>query len=109
MDDLTLKRILNEKGIDITTAETLEEKTLQFERALKEVIKPRNISDRTSFRNITNWLQRNCESGRFDMNSIFRRVIDFALEASGPESRKPAAVFTAILKKELGYLKNGGK
>lgn len=40
------------------------------------------------------------------MNSIFRRVIDFALEASGPESRNPAAVFITILKKELGYLKN---
>lgn len=106
MDDLTLKRLLDQKGIDITAADTLEEKTLQFERALKEVIKPRNVSDRTSFRNITRWLENNCKSGKFDMNSIFRRVIDFALEASGPESRNPAAVFITILKKELGYLKN---
>jgi hypothetical protein len=41
---------------------------------------------------------------QFDKDTIFRRVLDFALEASGPKSRSPAAVFMYILKKELGYL-----
>ena len=104
MDEIKLRKILLERGIDIVNAETIEQKSLEFERALRIIIRPRNISDRTSFRNISQWLTNKCKEGKFDEHSIFRRVIDFALEASGPKSRNPAAVFIAILKKELGYL-----
>ncbi len=73
---------------------------LHFNEALNGMIKPRNQSDRTCFRNITTWLLSECASGRFN-NEIFSRVLDYAKEASG--GRKPAAVFITLLKKELGY------
>ncbi len=92
-------------GIDLAGAVSLQEKQFAFDRALAILIRPRNQSDRTSFRKISRWLVENCQAEIFDENVIFRRVIDFALEASGPESRNPAAVFTSILKKELDYKK----
>jgi len=105
MNEIDLVHQMRERGLDLHAAETIEEKALVFERALKIAIKPRNQSDRTSFRNITNWLRDECKAGRLDTDSIFRRVLDFAIEASGPGSKNPAAVFTTILKKELGYKK----
>lgn len=105
MDSITLHRELTKRGINLTGADSLEEKQLTFERALQIVIPPRDQSDRTSFRKISNWLVGRCLSNKFNEHIVFRRVLDFALEASGPRSRNPAAVFTSILKKELGYLK----
>jgi len=105
MHEHELIKLMKERDLDLNAAETIEEKALVFERALKIVIRPIDQSDRTCFRNVTNWLKDGCEAGRFDINSIFRRVLDFALEASGPGSKKPAAVFMTILKKELGYKK----
>lgn len=106
MDERSLQRIMRDEGIDLLAADGLNEIALFFERALKIAIRPRNISDRTAFRNITRWLIDGCKSGKFEQNTIFRRVLDFALEASGPKSRNPAAVFMSLLKKELGYLKD---
>jgi len=96
---------MREQGINLTEAVSLEDKQFAFDRTLKIIIPPKNQSDRTSFRRISSWLVQGCLDGRFDENIIFRRVIDFALEASCPQSRNPAAVFTSILKKELGYKK----
>ena len=109
MNTITLRRQMQKAGIDLVQAGSLSEKSLAFERALRIVIPPRDQSDRTSFRRLTNWLYDGCASGVFDEHVIFRRVLDFALEASGPSSRNPAAVFTTIIKKELGYMstKNG--
>jgi len=42
----------------------------------------------------------NCATGHFN-NEIFGRVLDYAREAS--TGRNPAAVFMALIKKELGY------
>ena len=62
MDEIKLRKILLERGIDIVNAETIEQKSLEFERALRIIIRPRTVSDRTSFRNITlNGLQRNAK------------------------------------------------
>jgi hypothetical protein len=33
----------------------------------------------------------------------FEKVLVFAVEAAGPDSRNPAAVFMKILKEEMGY------
>jgi hypothetical protein len=96
---------MKEQGLDLNAVRTAEEKALVFERALKIVIKPKTQSDRTGFRNITNWLRDECKAGYLDTDTVFRRVLDFALEASGPGSKNPAAVFMSILKKELGYKK----
>lgn len=105
MDEINLRSKMKKQGLDLNAAETIEEKALVFERALKIVIKPRNQSDRTCFRDLTSWLSAQCNSGQLDGDTVFRRVLDFALEASGPGSRNPAAVFMSILKKELGYKK----
>jgi len=67
---------------------------------LVSIIKPRNQSDRTCFRNITNWLRAGCATGKFN-EQIFGRVLEYAKEAS--LGRNPAAVFISLLKKELDY------
>ena len=71
-----------------------------FNEALMGIIKPRKQSDRTYFRNITNWLMTGCATGRFN-SEIFDRVLDYAREAAG--CRNPAAIFVSLLKKELDY------
>jgi hypothetical protein len=103
MNEIDLVRKMREQGLDLNSAETIEKKALVFERSLKLVIRPKNQSDRTCFRDLTNWLLVKCNAGRLDSDTIFRRILDFALEASGPGSKNPAAVFMSILKKELGY------
>jgi hypothetical protein len=105
MNEINLKRLMREQGLDLNLAETTEDKALVFERVLKLIIPPKSQGDTTGFRNVTSWLKDKCNRGDLDDGNIFRRVLDFALEASGPESRKPAAVFMSILKKELGYKK----
>jgi uncharacterized protein YdaU (DUF1376 family) len=73
---------------------------LNFHQALISIIPPRSRSDRTCFHNVTQWLAEGTACGRFD-NDTFTRVLDFAKEARA--GQKPAAVFMALLKKELGY------
>jgi len=77
---------------------------LRFNDALSQLIRPRSRSDRTCFRNVTNWLVEGCAGGRFT-GEIFDRVLEYAKQAR--EGKKPAAVFMSILKEELGYGKKG--
>jgi uncharacterized protein YdaU (DUF1376 family) len=79
-------------------------KALHFSDALSRIIPPASRSDRTCFRNVTNWLVEGCASGRFNAE-IFERVLDYAKQAR--QGKKPAAVFMVILKEELGYVKKG--
>ena len=82
----------------------LPQMRLYFDDQLRKIIRPRNQSDRTSFRRISNWLGREIDDKRFTVE-IFEIVLGYAVEAAGPESRNPAAVFMSILKRELGYKK----
>ncbi len=75
---------------------------MNFYDALVGILKPRNASDRTAFRNIGNWMMLQVHSGQHTKR-LFDRVLEFAAEAAKGKSRNPAAVFTSILKKELGY------
>jgi uncharacterized protein YdaU (DUF1376 family) len=77
-------------------------RALHFHDALSRIIPPRSRSDRTCFRNVTNWLLEGCVNGRFNA-LIFGRVLDYARQAR--QGDNPAAVFMAILKEELGYEK----
>jgi hypothetical protein len=81
---------------------SLQELHLLFNERLSTIIRPRDQSDRTSFRRIGHWIVRGCNEGKFG-KEMFETVLNFAKEASGPKSRNPAAVFTALIKKELGY------
>ncbi len=74
--------------------------SLHFNGALCQIIRPRSQSDRTCFRNVTNWLTAGVAAGRFTQE-IFAQVLDYAKEAQ--KGRNPAAVFIALLQKELGY------
>jgi hypothetical protein len=105
MDEVTLKKIMRQKGLTLTDDKPLAQKGIILEDVFKIVLKPKDQSDRTSFRRIAKWVIGKCEDGSFDEFSIFKRVVDFALEATSPNCKNPAAVFTAILKKELGYKK----
>jgi uncharacterized protein YdaU (DUF1376 family) len=77
-----------------------------FNVELIKIIRPANQSDRTCFRNITNWLMVGCATGGFN-HEIFIRVLDYAKEAS--RCRNPAAVFVTLLKKELDYRPKAAK
>ena len=104
MDALELRKIMLDMGLTITEGSD-KIRFLHFERTLKIIIPPKNQSDRTNIRNIVRWVNEKCDAGVFDINETLARIIDFALEASGPESRVPAAVFMHVLKKELAYPK----
>ncbi len=92
-------------GIDLLVEQSLREKALQWLRAVKLVLPPKDISDQVALKNLKRWLIGQCEAELMDENTIFREILDFAIEASGPRSRNPMAVFISILKKELEYLK----
>jgi len=91
MNSITLRKEMEKKGVNLATADCLEERQLAFERALQIVIPPRDQSDRTSFRNIGKWLAEGCLGNKFNEHVIFRRVLDFALEVSAPSSRKTSS------------------
>jgi len=77
---------------------------LHFNDALSRLIPPASRSDRTCFRNVTKWLVEGCATGRYTAE-IFERVLDYAKQAR--QGKKTAAVFMAILKEELGYVRKG--
>jgi uncharacterized protein YdaU (DUF1376 family) len=85
-----------------TNPPSLVVKMLNFNDSLRQIIRPRNQSDRTSFRNIGNWLMIKIRAGTYN-EQILTRVLEYAAEAVKGRSRNPAAVFTSILKRELGY------
>ena len=74
MDELTLTSILRQKGINLREG-SIDERSLNFARALVVAIPPRSSSDRVAFRNFVRWLTHQCYSGRFEDETIFRRVL----------------------------------
>jgi len=80
----------------------IEQQILMFHERLVTIIRPRNQSDRTSFRRVSNWLLRGIQDGAFKPK-VLETVLRYAQEATSPDCRNPAAVFMAILKKEMGY------
>jgi len=77
-----------------------QDQGLDFTETLAGIIRPKNRSDITCFRNVGRWLVAGCASGRFN-SEIFGRVLDYAREARA--GNNPAGLFMALLKKELGY------
>ncbi len=73
-----------------------------FHQTLIDVIPPKNQSDRTCFRRIACFLEIQIKHGLYD-ESIYHSVLNLAAEAKLPGSRNPAAVFTAVFKKEFDY------
>jgi uncharacterized protein YdaU (DUF1376 family) len=102
--DITNTNTADLSAITSDSLRTEQHSALRFNDALSRLIPPRSRSDRTCFRNVTNWLAEGCAGGRFN-SEIFERVLDYAKEAR--EGKKPAAMFMARLKEELGYVKKG--
>lgn len=100
--DLTNTNTADRSASFSDSLRTEQLKSLHFSDALSRIIPPAGRSDRTCFRNVTNWLVEGCASGRYT-GEIFERVLDYAKQAR--QGKKPAAVFMAILKQELGYEK----
>ncbi len=104
MEEITLRNIMNQRGLAVIgEAITAEGKTANMIKALYIIIPPNSVSDRTTIRNIVKYFSEKAKSKGQPPDSIFKMLIDFALEASGPHSRVPAAVFMSIIKKELNY------
>jgi hypothetical protein len=102
MDTITLRRRMMSENLTVRDGE-LSQRIVHLEKALKNAITTRSVSDRTCFRKVANWLLEKCCAGRFNPDEILSRVLDFALEASSPGAKNPPAVFMSILKKELNY------
>lgn len=74
--------------------------SFRFESALESVIKPKTQSDRTAFKNLSNWLCAEIIKKHYS-REVFQRVLDYATESK--TGRNPAAMFFATVKRELGY------
>lgn len=97
LDEWTIIRAMDDK-----TKKELNILTLEFSEKLKKIIRPKDQSDRTTFRRIAEYLKTGIEENQYTTR-IFWTVLEFAKEAAGPNSRNPAAVFMKILKEEIGY------
>jgi len=73
-----------------------------FYHLLISTLKPRNKSDRTSFRRMAVWLEDKILKGNFQ-DTAYKAAIILASEARLPTSKNPAAVFTSAFKEEFGY------
>jgi uncharacterized protein YdaU (DUF1376 family) len=98
--------ITNTKERSLSFTSSVRPRTLMFHEALINIIGARSQSDRTCFRNVTRWLIEGIASGRFN-EKIFDRVLDYAKEARN--GRRPAAVFMALMKRELKYQPQASK
>jgi len=104
MTEIELKKIMIERNLAVVGDDlTAEQKAFNMVKSLFIVIPPKSVSDRTTIRNVVRYFSDIVKSQGRQPDGIFKIIIDFALEASGPFSRVPAAVFISILKKELNY------
>ena len=104
MEEIKLRQIMNKRNLAVIgDSVSVEDKVASMIKALYIIIPPKSVSDRTTIRNIVKHFSAMAKAKGQPPDSIFKILIDFALEASGPFSRVPAAVFMSILKKELGY------
>ena len=83
------------------------EDALLFYKRLKEIIEPKDSSDRTTFLKIACWIECKVLSGEF-RPSHYEYILECARDSCRPDSRNPAAVFISILQRELGYGKRSG-
>jgi len=106
MTEVELAKIMRSQNLSVVGDIPIEEKRRNMVKALYIIIPPKTSSDRATFRDVVRFFcEQSIRSGRRP-DEIFRILIDFALESSGPRSRNPAAVFMSILRKEFNY---GGK
>ncbi|MBN2312579.1 MAG: hypothetical protein JXM79_01530 [Sedimentisphaerales bacterium] len=102
MNDLQLRNKMISRGLTVKEGPP-EDRLAALKQALAWALPPKSVSDRTCHRKVIDWLAAKFASQVFNPDEILPRVIDYALEASGPSVRNPNALFMSLLKKELGY------
>jgi len=102
MDERDSLEKLRRAGINLKQGST-SQKGRMLNRALRVLLPPKDISDGTCWKNITKWAVTVANKEGNSEHELFSRIIDYAVEATGPGVRNPAAVFVSIMKKELGY------
>lgn len=104
MEEIELRQIMAQRGLAVVGDEiTAEEKTAAMLETLYIIIPPKSVLDRITLHRVVQFYSQMAKSQGQQPDSVFKILIDFALEASGPFSRVPAAVFMSILKKEFDY------
>jgi hypothetical protein len=98
MTELQLRNIMTRKGLSINEGPEFQ-RIAQLEKAVAIVIPPRNQSDRTCLKKMKEWLLKKNAEDDLMLDELLRRIIDYALEASGPRVKNPPAVFIINLKK----------
>ena len=105
MNEKELKKWMITNEISILEGE-MHERAMACIMAVKHMIPPKTVSERTTFSRVLSWIKGKIENMEESQVVEFLRVIiDFAIEASGPMCKVPGAVFMSLLKKELGYPK----
>ena len=103
MTEFELKQWMMKRNSSILEGER-RDRVAHCMEAVKHAIPARTISERTTRTNIYEWLQRRAASvSEEHLVELLRRIIDMAIEASGPQCRVPGAVFVSNLKKQFGY------
>lgn len=104
MDEFTLRKKMQAKGLSIVEGDT-ESRLASMREVLKMTLGAKTQADSYFHRKVIGWLKGKIEASPDCERELLRRIIDYAIEASGPSIRKPNALFMNIIKKELDYPK----
>ena len=78
-----------------------------FQEQFREILRPKDQSDRTTLSKLARWLGEECKAGRLDEDVVFSQVLCWAKEVRDGEKegtiRNAWAVLISILRKELGF------
>jgi len=103
MNERDLKSWMAERNLSILEGDTRPRAAACME-AVKRAIPPRTVSERTTQMKVYKWMYERAKALPEErLVEFLRRLIDLAIEASGPACRVPGAVFMSNLKKQFGY------
>ena len=103
MTEKELIRIMIDRQLTILTGD-LSQKTDSLIKALEICCPPQSASDRTCYMRLCIWLHKKVASKAIDTKFDYARMIQLAIEASGPTVKNPMACLMAGLKKTFAYL-----
>jgi hypothetical protein len=71
--------------------------------AIRTMLPPRTKADETGYARFAVWLDARARDGSIDPDEAFPQIINLLLDACGPYSRNPRAVFGSMLRKNFCY------
>jgi len=103
LDERTLAKIMKSSKRTILEGSDIRKlEALMF--AVKTAIPPKSKSDNTGMARLAIWIYKSVKNNLIDPEVDFKRIIKLALDASGPYSKNPNAVFMGMLKTHFAYL-----